>query len=145
MRRLLFLASALLALLSAGCPLLIQVRCDESFPCGDGEACVAGGCVPVESSRVGAACASDAGWTGAGAASQRAVGLGVLGGMLAATPFAVIFVPTFFVVVLGLFKTRPRLLGAELRAFEEEQAARKAAGASAQEPAQPNGGPEGKQ
>ena len=38
--------------------------------------------------------------TGAGAASQRAVGLGVLGGMLAATPFAVIFVPTFFVVVL---------------------------------------------
>ncbi|WP_175497026.1 efflux RND transporter permease subunit, partial [Vibrio cholerae] len=39
--------------------------------------------------------------TGAGAASQRAVGLGVLGGMLAATPFAVIFVPTFFVVVLG--------------------------------------------
>jgi len=50
--------------------------------------------------------------TGAGAASQKAVGLGVMGGMLAATPFAVIFVPTFFVVVLGLFKTRPRLLGA---------------------------------
>jgi len=65
--------------------------------------------------------------TGAGAASQRAVGIGVLGGMLAATPFAVIFVPTFFVVVLGLFKTRPRLLGAELRAFEEEQAAKRAA------------------
>jgi multidrug efflux pump len=63
--------------------------------------------------------------TGAGAASQRAVGLGVLGGMLAATPFAVIFVPTFFVVVLGLFKTRPRLLGAELRAFEAEQAAKR--------------------
>ncbi|WP_459614753.1 multidrug efflux RND transporter permease subunit [Bordetella sp. 2513F-2] len=54
--------------------------------------------------------------TGAGAASQRAVGIGVLGGMLAATPFAVIFVPTFFVVVLGLFKTRPRLLGAEAAA-----------------------------
>jgi multidrug efflux pump len=46
--------------------------------------------------------------TGAGAASQRAVGIGVLGGMLAATPFAVIFVPTFFVVVLGLFKTKRR-------------------------------------
>ncbi|MDX3882442.1 MAG: efflux RND transporter permease subunit, partial [Achromobacter sp.] len=87
--------------------------------------------------------------TGAGAASQRAVGLGVLGGMLAATPFAVIFVPTFFVVVLGLFKTRPRLLGAELRAFEEEQAAKKAAASAApdaaQHPAQPNGGQEGKE
>jgi len=85
--------------------------------------------------------------TGAGAASQRAVGLGVLGGMLAATPFAVIFVPTFFVVVLGLFKTRPRLLGAELRAFEEEQAAKKAAAGQTppDAPAQPNGGQEGKE
>ena len=73
------------------------------------------------------------------------VGLGVLGGMLAATPFAVMFVPTFFVVVLGLFKTKPRLLGAELKAFEEEQAAKKAAEASgAQLPAQPHGGQEGK-
>ncbi|HET8597621.1 MAG TPA: efflux RND transporter permease subunit [Castellaniella sp.] len=48
---------------------------------------------------------------GAGAASQNAVGLGVLGGMLAATPLAVIFVPTFFVVILKLFKTKPKLLG----------------------------------
>ncbi|MFU1914505.1 multidrug efflux RND transporter permease subunit [Bordetella avium] len=64
--------------------------------------------------------------TGASAASQRAVGLGVLGGMLAATPFAVIFVPSFFVVVMTLVKTRPRLLGAELRAFQAEQAAKKA-------------------
>jgi multidrug efflux pump len=50
--------------------------------------------------------------TGASSASQNAVGLGVLGGMLAATPLAVLFVPTFFVVVLTLFKTRPKLLGA---------------------------------
>ncbi|MDM9561068.1 efflux RND transporter permease subunit [Bordetella petrii] len=64
--------------------------------------------------------------TGAGAASQRAVGIGVLGGMLAATPFAVIFVPTFFVVVLSLFKTKPRLLGNELKQFEAEQAAKRA-------------------
>lgn len=63
--------------------------------------------------------------TGASAASQRAVGIGVLGGMLAATPFAVIFVPTFFVVVMKLVKTRPRLLGAELLAFQAEQAAKK--------------------
>jgi len=49
--------------------------------------------------------------SGAGAASQHAVGFGVVGGMLAATPFAVIFVPTFFVVVMSLFKARPRVLG----------------------------------
>ena len=49
--------------------------------------------------------------SGAGAASQNAVGLGVLGGMLAATPLAVLFVPTFFVVILKLFKTKPKLLG----------------------------------
>ncbi|MBV6272038.1 multidrug efflux RND transporter permease subunit [Alcaligenaceae bacterium CGII-47] len=49
--------------------------------------------------------------SGAGAASQNAVGLGVLGGMLAATPLAVLFVPTFFVVILKVFKTKPRLLG----------------------------------
>lgn len=49
--------------------------------------------------------------TGAGAASQNAVGLGVLGGMLAATPLAVLFVPTFFVVVLGWFKVKPKVIG----------------------------------
>jgi len=48
---------------------------------------------------------------GAAAASQNAVGFGVFGGMLAATPLAVLFVPTFFVVILRLFKTKPRLLG----------------------------------
>ncbi len=64
--------------------------------------------------------------SGAGAASQNAVGIGVMGGMLAATPFSVIFVPVFFVVVLGLFKTRPRLLGAELERHEREQAEKKA-------------------
>lgn len=47
--------------------------------------------------------------TGASSASQNAVGLGVLGGMLAATPLAMIFVPTFFVVVLRFFKTKPKL------------------------------------
>jgi len=48
---------------------------------------------------------------GAAAASQNAVGFGVFGGMLAATPLSVLFVPTFFVVVLRVFKTKPRLLG----------------------------------
>ncbi|CAK7073094.1 multidrug efflux RND transporter permease subunit [Pseudomonas sp. S 311-6] len=58
--------------------------------------------------------------TGASAASQRAVGTGVLGGMLAATPFAVVFVPVFFVVVMSIFKTRPRLLGAQAEAAAAE-------------------------
>jgi multidrug efflux pump len=50
--------------------------------------------------------------SGAGAASQQAVGFGVLGGMLAATPFSVIFVPIFFVTVLKFFKTKVKTLHA---------------------------------
>jgi multidrug efflux pump len=41
--------------------------------------------------------------TGASSASQRAIGTGVLGGMLSATVLAVLLVPTFFVVVSKLF------------------------------------------
>jgi HAE1 family hydrophobic/amphiphilic exporter-1/multidrug efflux pump len=37
--------------------------------------------------------------TGAGAASRRSIGTGVLGGMLAATFLAIFFVPLFFVVI----------------------------------------------
>ena len=37
--------------------------------------------------------------TGAGAASQHAIGTGVIGGMLAATILAIFFVPLFFVGV----------------------------------------------
>ncbi|MGI4848239.1 MAG: efflux RND transporter permease subunit, partial [Janthinobacterium lividum] len=40
--------------------------------------------------------------TGAGSASQRAIGTGVMGGMITATVLAVVFVPVFFVVVRGL-------------------------------------------
>jgi HAE1 family hydrophobic/amphiphilic exporter-1 len=40
--------------------------------------------------------------SGAGAASRRAVGTAVVGGMIAATVFSVIFVPSFFVVFRGL-------------------------------------------
>jgi len=42
--------------------------------------------------------------TGAGGASQRALGVGVIGGMLSATLLGVIFVPVFFVWVLSRFK-----------------------------------------
>jgi multidrug efflux pump len=41
--------------------------------------------------------------SGAGAASRQAIGTGVMGGMIAATVLAVIFVPVFFVVVRQLF------------------------------------------
>jgi multidrug efflux pump len=46
--------------------------------------------------------------SGAGSASQRAIGTGVLGGMVTGTVLAVFFVPVFFVVVRGLFKGSAR-------------------------------------
>jgi multidrug efflux pump len=46
--------------------------------------------------------------SGAGAASQRAIGTGVIGGMLTGTVLAVVFVPLFFVVVRGIFKGSAR-------------------------------------
>jgi multidrug efflux pump len=46
--------------------------------------------------------------SGAGSASQRAIGTGVMGGMATATLLAVFFVPVFFVVVRGLFKGSER-------------------------------------
>ena len=41
--------------------------------------------------------------SGAGSASQRAIGTGVMSGMLTATVFAVVLVPVFFVVIRRLF------------------------------------------
>jgi multidrug efflux pump len=46
--------------------------------------------------------------SGAGSASQRAIGTGVMGGMLSATLLAVFFVPVFFVVVRRVFKGSER-------------------------------------
>ena len=40
--------------------------------------------------------------TGAGSGSQRAIGTGVLGGMLAATVLGVFFVAVFFVIVMRM-------------------------------------------
>ena len=42
--------------------------------------------------------------SGAGSASQRAIGTGVMGGMFTATFLAIFFIPVFFVVVRRLFK-----------------------------------------
>jgi multidrug efflux pump len=46
--------------------------------------------------------------SGAGAASQRAIGTGVMGGMIGATILGVFFVPIFFVVIRGFFKGSER-------------------------------------
>jgi len=46
--------------------------------------------------------------SGAGSASQRAIGTGVIGGMITGTALAVFFVPVFFVVVRTLFKGSKR-------------------------------------
>ncbi|NVM92599.1 multidrug efflux pump [Variovorax sp. SG517] len=64
--------------------------------------------------------------SGAGSASQRAIGTGVLGGMVTGTALAVIFVPVFFVVVRSLFKGSKRQHEADKRHAE-------AAGISAEE------------
>jgi multidrug efflux pump len=46
--------------------------------------------------------------SGAGAASQRAIGTGVIGGMFSATLLGVIFVPIFFVWVLSLLRRQSK-------------------------------------
>jgi len=47
--------------------------------------------------------------TGASSASQRAIGTGVIGGMITGTTLAILFVPAFFVVVRGIFKYQAKL------------------------------------
>ncbi|MBP7532159.1 MAG: efflux RND transporter permease subunit, partial [Ottowia sp.] len=42
--------------------------------------------------------------SGASSASQRAIGTGMIGGMITGTLLAVVFVPVFFVVVRSFFK-----------------------------------------
>jgi len=42
--------------------------------------------------------------TGAGAASQKALGIGVIGGMLSATFLATFMIPMFYVLVAGKSK-----------------------------------------
>jgi multidrug efflux pump len=46
--------------------------------------------------------------SGAGSAGQRAIGTGVMGGMITATTLAVFFVPVFFVLVRKFFKGSER-------------------------------------
>ena len=55
--------------------------------------------------------------TGASAASQNAIGTGVMGGMISATVLAVFFVPVFFVFVMKLFGREKAGGGARERAM----------------------------
>lgn len=55
--------------------------------------------------------------TGASAASQNAIGTGVMGGMISATILAIFFVPVFFVFIMNLFGRKPKE-----EAFAREQA-----------------------
>ncbi|SHO57430.1 efflux RND transporter permease subunit [Vibrio quintilis] len=57
--------------------------------------------------------------SGAGAASRHAIGWGVVGGMISATVLSIFFVPVFFVLVMRLFRTKPRQIGATIQPSEE--------------------------
>ncbi|MDP3414397.1 efflux RND transporter permease subunit [Falsiroseomonas sp.] len=46
--------------------------------------------------------------TGAGSGAQNAIGTGVIGGVVTGTVLAVLFVPLFFLLVLRLFRTKPK-------------------------------------
>ncbi|MBA2125576.1 multidrug efflux RND transporter permease subunit [Hyphomicrobium methylovorum] len=59
--------------------------------------------------------------TGPSAASQNAIGTGVLGGMISATILAVFFVPVFFVFVLGTIKTKRKAIEKDQSASEAYQ------------------------
>ncbi|MDP4301204.1 efflux RND transporter permease subunit [Leptothrix discophora] len=67
--------------------------------------------------------------TGAGSASQRAIGTGVMGGMITATVLAVFLVPVFFVVVRRLFPgTRLMHLGGTIASPASDAATAEALG-----------------
>ncbi|QEL22520.1 multidrug efflux RND transporter permease subunit [Bosea sp. F3-2] len=61
--------------------------------------------------------------SGASAASQNAIGTGVLGGMISATVLAVFLVPAFFVFVMKLFGPKEQFKPASVEAAEQKQAA----------------------
>ena len=78
--------------------------------------------------------------TGAGSASQRAIGTGVMGGMLSATLLSVLFVPVFFVVVRKLFhgsERQRKLYAHEMEAEEAPAQPKPPAAAPTPTPANP--------
>jgi len=63
--------------------------------------------------------------SGAGSASQRAIGTGVMGGMITATLLAVFLVPVFFVLVRRFFKGSERQRKLYAHEFEQQDVAHK--------------------
>ncbi len=63
--------------------------------------------------------------SGAGSASQRAIGTGVMGGMITATLLAIFFVPVFFVLVRKFFKGSERQRKLYAHEFEKGDEAHK--------------------
>ncbi len=62
--------------------------------------------------------------SGAGSGAQRAIGTGVMSGMITATVLAVFFVPVFFVVVRSIFKGSERqrkMYASHIQPSPEEQ------------------------
>lgn len=62
---------------------------------------------------------------GAGSASQRAIGTGVMGGMITATLLAIFLVPVFFVLVRRFFKGSERQRKLYAHEFEKEDESHK--------------------
>ncbi|MBF0272222.1 MAG: multidrug efflux RND transporter permease subunit [Magnetococcales bacterium] len=59
--------------------------------------------------------------TGAGAASRRAIGTGVMGGMLSATVLGLFFIPVLFVVIRRLFPESPSVQAVVAESREESR------------------------
>lgn len=51
--------------------------------------------------------------SGPGSETQNAVGIGVVGGVLATTILGLFFIPAYFVSILQLFRVKPRQLPGE--------------------------------
>jgi multidrug efflux pump len=60
--------------------------------------------------------------SGASSGAQRAIGTGVLSGMIAATVLAVLFVPVFFVVVRTFVPYKPRRIEPDALTVDEVKA-----------------------
>ena len=58
---------------------------------------------------------------GAGSGGQNDIGTGVIGGMVSATVLAIFFVPVFFVVMLRLFRVKPRMLREQAEAAHKPE------------------------
>lgn len=63
--------------------------------------------------------------SGAGSASQNAVGTGVIGGMIAATTLAIYYVPLFFIFITKVFTQHKSVISGLSKIFEKKFATKK--------------------